>query len=160
MEVIQSLILHATVLKHKAALDHFRKGLATLGLLSEIEKNPTKFEKFFVHSKEEITAAFVTSLLKQPQISTPDSYRTVEMLYTFINKADYEDLSAFLSFTTGSRLNTGALKPNCISVLVENDQGFFSSTCSLELKLPVVPTYSEFEILLRSVITGKKFTTV
>ena len=114
LEVMQSLILHATVLKHKAALDQFRKGLATLGLLSEVEKNPIKFEKFFVHSEEDITATFVKSLLKPPQISTPDSDKAVEMLYTFIDQADYELLSNFLSFTTGSRLTTGALKPNCI----------------------------------------------
>ena len=159
LEVMQSLILHATVLKHKAALDQFRKGLATLGLLSEVERNPIKFEQFFVHSEEDITATFVKSLLKPPQISTPDSDKAVEMLYTFIDQADYEGLSNFLSFTTGSRLNTGALKPNCISVSVESEQGFFSSTCSLELKLPV-PTYDEFKILLKSVLSGNKFTTV
>ena len=82
------------------------------------------------------------------------------MLYTFIDKADHQGLSEFLSFTTGSRLNTGALKPNCILVSVESDQGFFTSTCSLELKLPVVTSYDEFEILLGSVMTGNKFTTV
>ena len=49
-------------------------------------------------------------------------------------------------------LNIGPLRPNCILVSVENDQGFFISTRSLELKLPVVPSYDEFEILLGSVM--------
>ena len=74
-----------------------------------------------VHSEEEISAGFVKGLLKPPQISTPDSEKALELLYTFIDKADHQGLSEFLSFTTGSRLNTGALKPNCILVYVEND---------------------------------------
>lgn len=101
-----------TVLKHKAALDQFCKGLATLGVLAEIENNPARFEKFFVHSEEEITAGFVKGLLKPPEISTSDSDKALELLYTFIDKADHQDLSEFLSFTTGSGLNTGALKAN------------------------------------------------
>ena len=55
-------------------------------------------------------------------------------------------------YPNGSTLNTGALRPNCILVSVENDQGFFTSTFSLELELPVVPSYDEFEILLGSVM--------
>lgn len=93
---MQSLILHVTVLKHKAALDQFRKGLVTLGVLTEIEKNPARFEKFFVHSEEEVTAGFVKGLRKPPQISTPDSDKALEMLYTFIDKADHQGLSELL----------------------------------------------------------------
>ena len=55
-------------------------------------------------------------------------------------------------YPNGSMLNIGPLRPNCILVSVENDQGFVISTCSLELKLPVVPSYDEFEILLGSVM--------
>lgn len=52
--VRQSLILHVTVLKRKAALDQFRKGLATLGVLAEIEKNPAEFEKLFTEKKKSL----------------------------------------------------------------------------------------------------------
>ena len=90
-----------TVLKHKAALDQFCKGLATLGVLAEIENNPARFEKFFVHSKEEITAGFVKGLLKPARVSTPDSDKALEMFYTFTDKADHQGLSEFLSFTNG-----------------------------------------------------------
>ena len=90
-----------TVLKHKAALDQFCKGLATLGVLAEIENNPASFEKFFVHSKEEITAGFVKGLLKPARVSTPDSDKALEMFYTFTDKADHQGLSEFLSFTNG-----------------------------------------------------------
>ena len=44
LEIMQTLILHSTVLKHKAALDQFRKGISILGLLSQIEKNPLKLK--------------------------------------------------------------------------------------------------------------------
>ena len=44
-------------------------------------------------------------------------------------------------YPNGSTLNIGPLRPNCIC-----------SCCSLELKLPVVPSDDEFEILLGSVM--------
>ena len=55
-------------------------------------------------------------------------------------------------YPNGSTLNIGPLRPNCILVSVENDQGFFISTCSLELKLSGVPFYDELEIVLGSVM--------
>ena len=45
-------------------------------------------------------------------------------------------------------------------VSVASAEGFFASTCSLELKIPAVSTYAEFEVLLNAVLKGNKFTTV
>lgn len=66
LEVLQKLILHFTVLKHKAVVDQFRKGISILGLLNKIEKNPEKFEPFFVHHSQTISPTFVKKLLKLP----------------------------------------------------------------------------------------------
>jgi len=108
---MQTLILHSTVLKHKALLDQFRKGLSILGLLGKVEKYPEKFEPFFVHHDENISPAFVKKLLKEPDTSMDaDAKNTFEMLHTFIDTASKEDLVDFLSYTTGSKLNTGALR--------------------------------------------------
>ena len=157
LEVMQTLILHSTFLKHKAALDQFRKGLSILGLLREIERNPQKFEHFFVRHDENISPGFVKKLLKVPDTRLD----AVNMLYEFIDTASKEDLSDFLLFTTGSMVNTGAFRPECIKVSVENTQGFFASTCSFELTIPAcILTSEEFQLILKSVIKGNRFTTV
>lgn len=38
LQIVQSLLVHDVLLKHKAALDQTRKGLSILGLLAEIGK--------------------------------------------------------------------------------------------------------------------------
>lgn len=77
---MQTLILHSTVIKHKAALDQFRKGIGILGLSREIEKNPQKFEPFFVHQDEIISPEFVEKLLKVPDSSDLAHTRAFDML--------------------------------------------------------------------------------
>ena len=162
LETMQTLILHSTVLKHKAALDQFRKGISILGLLSQIEKNPLKFEPFFVYHDENISSAFVKKLLKVPDASLDlVEQSAIDMLYEFVDTASKDDLSDFLLFTTGSKINTGALRPECIKVSVENTQAFFASTCLLELKIPTyIPSSADFQLSLKSVIRGNRFTTV
>ena len=162
LEVMQTLILHSTVLKHKAALDQFRKGISILGLLTEIEKHPLKFEPFFVHHDENISPAFIKKLLKVPDTSLDlVEQSAIDMLYEFVDTASKNDLSDFLLFTTGSKINTGVLRPECIKVSVENTQGFFASTCLFELKIPAcIPSSADFQLSLKSVIRGNRFTTV
>lgn len=157
------LVLHYTIIKHKAALDHLRKGLSILDLLKEIENKPEIFEPLFVHSGESVSSTFVKSLLNLPDTTTTDQVakNAVEMLLEFIECASEDELLDFLSFTTGSKLKSGGIRPKCIFVSVENMQGFFASTCSFELKLPArVTDYGQFQILLKSVIKGFRFTTV
>ena len=48
--MVQSLVIHESLIKHKVVLDQFRKGLTLLGLLEQIEKEPRKFEHLFVQS--------------------------------------------------------------------------------------------------------------
>ena len=84
---MQTLILHSTVIKHKAALDQFRKGKGILGLLREIEKNPQKFEPFFVHQDEIISPEFVKKLLKVSDSSDLAQSRAFDMLVEFIDTA-------------------------------------------------------------------------
>ena len=67
----------------------------------------------------------------------------------------------FLLFTTGSRINTGALRPECIEVSVENTLGFFASNCLFELKIPAcIPSSADFQLSLKSVVRDNRFTTV
>ena len=78
------------ILKHKAILDQLQSGFSILGFNKELEKAPSKFEHFFVQSSDEVSPAFVVSLLKPPvthdsqgyvltyfkMISTPSCWKT------------------------------------------------------------------------------------
>ncbi|XP_015759324.1 PREDICTED: uncharacterized protein LOC107338599 [Acropora digitifera] len=48
LDVLQSLMLHDILVKRKSILDQLRKSLSTLGVLAEIEYNPSLFEEFFL----------------------------------------------------------------------------------------------------------------
>ncbi|XP_068745516.1 G2/M phase-specific E3 ubiquitin-protein ligase-like isoform X6 [Montipora capricornis] len=143
LEVLQKLILHSTV------FDQFRKGISIVGLLNEIEKNTEKFEPVFVHHSQTISPTFVKKLLKLPDESLDASVKSaVKMLCEFIDTASLDDLSDFLVFTTGSKVNTGSMRPGCIKVSVDGTEGFFASTCSFELKIPaLVPNSADFQLL-------------
>jgi len=53
------------------------------------------------------------------------------------------------------------MRPGCIKVSVDATEGFFASTCSFELKIPaLISNSADFQLLLRSVIIGNRFTTV
>ena len=80
---MQTLILHATIVKHNAALDQLQKGLSNLGLLDEIEKKTGKFKSFFLHDEEEISSSYVKGLLK-------------------VEEASIGKLQALLAFLSGS----------------------------------------------------------
>lgn len=83
---MQTLILHPTVLKHKAALDQFRRGFNILGFLSKIENNSQKFEQFFVYHDGDISPDFEKKLLKVPDTSSdPVVQDAVNMLHGFID---------------------------------------------------------------------------
>lgn len=161
LEIMQTLILHSAVTIHKAALDPFIKGISILSLLREIEKNPQKFEQFFVHLDEIISPEFVKKLLKVPDSSDLAHSGVFDMLVEFIDTATKEELVDFLSFTTGSKSCLGGLRSDCIKVSVDSTQGFFASTCSFEVVMPAcIPDTTEFQLLLKSVIKGTRFTTV
>ena len=81
--------------------------------LQKIEKNPQKFEQFFVHQDEIISPEFVKKLLKVPDSSDLAHSRAFDMLLEFIETATKEELVDFLSFTTGSKFCSG---PGCSNV--------------------------------------------
>lgn len=151
--------MHNAIVKHKAALDQVRQGLSTLGLLCEIEKQPSKFKNLFVHEEENISASYVKGLLNIEEASK-DKVQ-VQMLLKFIDDASKEDLAALLAFLTGSCSGIGSFSNGCITVSVENIQGFFASTCILLFRIPSsLEDFSEFEGSIRSVLDGTKFTTL
>jgi len=77
--------------------------LSILGFKKELEKAPTKFGHFCVHSSDLVSPAFVKSLLKPPVTHDAQVKNVMQMLYSFIQNSSPEELFDFLSFTTGSR---------------------------------------------------------
>ena len=152
-------MLHDTILKHKAILDQLRSALSIMGFKKELEKAPAKFEHFFVHSSDEVSPAFVKSLLTPPVTHDAQVKHVMQMLYSFIQNSSADDLFDFLSFTTGSRSSTAIFVPASIAVLGGSTEAIFASTCTLELKLPYgFASYSEFESSMRAIFKGKKCT--
>lgn len=71
-------------------LDNFAKGLATLGVIEEIRKDPHQFEEMFVHYKNSIQASTVLDKVK---LVTKD--KTIQGLVTsFINNASHQGNNA------------------------------------------------------------------
>ena len=64
---MQSLVTYSILTKNKVLLDQLRKGLRTLGVLSEIEKSPNLFEHLFVDKNLHADPAFVKGLLCLPE---------------------------------------------------------------------------------------------
>ena len=92
LSVVQSLVIHESLIKHKVVLDQFRKGLTLLGLLEEIEKEPRKFEHLFVHQKGQIHKEFVQSLIRLPDSTNPSIVNVTQMLLSFISSANEDVL--------------------------------------------------------------------
>lgn len=163
LDVLQSLMLHDILVKRKSILDQFRKGLNTLGLLAEIEKNPSLFEECFVHQGG-LSNDFVASCLHfhdpDPCDQDASDDRVYQMLQTFVRNLSVDDLDNFLKFITGTSTISMATLPHRISVSCHNGDSIFASTCSLELKLPNrFVNYAAFDVAMRSVIEGTSFTT-
>ena len=156
---MQTLILHNTIIKHKAALDQLRKGLSTLQLLCEIEKKTAEFKRFFVHEEKNITSSYVKGLLRVEEASNDKPQ--VQMLFKYVDDASKEELAAMLAFLTGSCTGIGSFSCGCIKVSVENIEGFFASTCLLLFNMPsYIENYEEFESSIGAILKGTKFTTI
>lgn len=159
--MVQSLVIHESLIKHKGVLDQFRKGLGILGLLEEIEKAPCKFEHLFVHQKGEINSDFVKSLLRLPLSTDPSVINVTHMLLNFISSANEDVLCKLLGFVTGCRSTTAALLPGCVNISVEDTPNIFASTCTMELKLPLHFSGSvQFDLCLKAVLDSSSFNTV
>ena len=139
------------------ALDQFRKGMKTLGLLSEMEKHPFLFERVFNQGQKELTSAEVKDLLLFPQ----QQELTQEMLVKFLDEAPQQRLQNFLKFCAGCK-DILPLHDKKIQVEFHDQSYIFSSTCSLKLQLPKsFSTYNVFEVALLAVMddSGKPFIT-
>ena len=154
LAVVQSLVMHELLLKHKGVLDQFRKGLAILGLLGEIERAPSKFEHLFAHQENAISADFVKSLLRLPNSTNTGVVNVIQMLLGFIDNAQEEVLCMLLGFITGCKSTTAALRPGCVNV--EDMPNIFASTCMMELKL----NSAQFDACLNAVLGSLSFSTV
>ena len=160
-DVLQSLILHDILVKRKSILDQFRKGLSTLGLLAEIEHNPSLFEELFVHQGG-LSNDFVLNCLHFPDSCKQNASddRVYQMLQTFIRNLSVDELKNFLKFVTGTSEVSMSTLPHRILVSCHSADSIFASTCLLELKLPnYFQNYTAFDSAMRTVIEGSSFTT-
>ena len=130
--VVQSLVIHESLIKHKVVLDQFWKGLTLLGLLEETEKEPRKFKHLFVHQKGQIHKDFVQSLTRLPDFTNPSIENVTPMLLSFISSANKDVLSQFLGFITRCKSAAVALHSGCTRVTVEDTPNIFASTCTME----------------------------
>ena len=89
LDVLQSLMVHDILVKRKSILDQFRKGLCTLGLLKEMEKNPHLFEECFIH-KGKMTQESVANCLHFEDSEDADSERVFQMLQSFVRNVLFE----------------------------------------------------------------------
>lgn len=154
-------MVHDILVKRKAILDQFRKGLSTLGLLKEMEKSPQLFEECFIQ-KGKVTVETVANCFHFDGSEDGDSERVFQMLQSFVRNASVQDLQNLLKFITGSHTSSSATLPHRVSVSCHESDSFFASCCLLQLKLPKYFTsYAEFELALRVVLEGKgsSFTT-
>eukprot|EP00794_Sanderia_malayensis_P005868 gene5868-6561_t len=159
-EVVQCLVLHDTIIKHKAILDQFRNGLKILGFLKEVEAAPSKFVHFFIHQDDAVSANYVKQLLKL-EFSEDRQIRQVQgWLFLFIENASERTLANFLCYVTGSSSCTSVFVPGSISVHIGNVDAIYASTCTLDLKIPVsFDDYLHFESSMMAVMKGKAYNT-
>lgn len=87
--------MHELLLKHKGVLHQFRKGLAILGLLGEIERVPRKFEHLFVYQENTNSIDFVKSLLNLPNSTNASVVNVIQMLLGFIDNTQEEVLCCY-----------------------------------------------------------------
>ena len=159
LDVLQSLMLHNILVKKKAILDQFRKGLSILGLLDEIQRKPEMFEECFVYQGI-VSNDSVASSLHFPASEDKNAQRVFQLLQTFIKNCNADGLDDFLRFVTGTRCSAKSILPRRITVSCESTNSIFASTCLLELKLPNhFRNYAEFEAAMHTVIGGNTFTT-
>ncbi|KAJ7372470.1 hypothetical protein OS493_018977 [Desmophyllum pertusum] len=105
-EVVQSLVLHDTIVKHKAILDQLRRVYQSLAYRMSWKKHLVNLEHLFVHKDDEVSAAYVKELLRPPTSSDAQVQQVVQMLYAFLQNSSKDDLLDFLCFATGSRSST------------------------------------------------------
>ena len=99
-------MLHNILVKKKAILDQFRKGLSILVLLDEIQRKPKMFEECIVSIDP------VASSLYLPASEDKNVKRVFQMLQTFVkNYCKADDLDHFLRFVTGTRCSGKSIHP-------------------------------------------------
>jgi len=152
-------MLHNILVKKKAILDQFRKGLSILGLLNEIQREPEMFKECFVYQGV-VTNDSVDSSLYFPPSEDKNAQRVFHMLQTFVKNCNANGLDDFLRFVSGTRCAAKSILPRRVTVSCESTNSIFASTCLMELKLPnYFRNYAESEAAMHSVIGGNTFTT-
>lgn len=156
-------MLHDILVKRKSILDQFRKGLSILGVLKELEHNPSLFEECFVYQGG-LTNEFVINCLhfedSEDDEDSAQEGQVFQMLQTFVRNLSVDNLKDFLKFVTGATEVSMSTLPHRISVSCHDSESIYASICLLELKLPKhFPNFAAFDLAMTTVIKGKSFTT-
>lgn len=161
LKVIQSIVLYEVLGKRKAALDQLQKGLNTLGVLSEMQRNPQLFECLFVRDHAALTSAVMNKLFTFPDVLTEKMNLTMSMLAQFVDQSSDDTLALLMQFCTGGK-TLPPIQNFHIAVDFHAENYIFASTCLFSLQLPYFSSYGLFEAALSSAISslGKSFTAV
>lgn len=87
MLVTQAIIGHHAVVRRVAMMDQFCCGLNTLGVLKEIRKLPSEFQKLFVPSLALKTPSYLRGLLKLPVDGNEKCKKVVDKLLRFVDES-------------------------------------------------------------------------
>ena len=154
--------MYEVLSKRKVALDQFRKGLMTLGLLSEIQNHPEIFESVFTYKSVELTAAAVKECFSYPADLNEQEEVIKAMVTRFICQSEPERLRQLMQYCTGGK-NIPSVPSFKVKVNFHSDTYIYSSTCTFSLQIPnCFKSYGLFESAMSSAISssGRSFTTV
>ena len=87
MLVTQAIIGHHAVVRRVAMMDQFCCGLNTLGVLQEIRKLPSEFQKLFFPSLALKTPSYLRGLLKLPVDGNEKCKKVVDKLLRFVDES-------------------------------------------------------------------------
>ena len=101
---IQSIVMYEVISKREMALDHFRKGLATLGVLDEMSKHPNLFENVSTFKPVKLTPATVKDCLKYPDYLSDRAQETKMMMTRFVSQSSGTRLMQLMQYCTGGKM--------------------------------------------------------
>jgi len=139
--------------RRKVLLDQLRKGLKMLGVLEEIMKFPTTYEKFFIPGS--LSPQIVVSILCFQK--EEENHPVAQNLKRYITESSESDLENFLMFTMATKI---VLPSTSLDIIISQEDGFSSKTCFNKFHVPeALKEFSEFKLQLdtaMSISNGKK----
>eukprot|EP00111_Clytia_hemisphaerica_P013382 TCONS_00039296-protein len=131
------MLVHDVLVKRKASLDQFRKGLSTLNVLKIIEENPKQMRHLFVEGPLNAEKVISHIVFKNHDQEQCDTMRDV------IRSFNSDQLTQFCSFVTGSPVPSVGER---LHVEFTQSPAISSSTCAQGIVVPPIVS-REFNLL-------------